>query len=215
MSKLKHRRPFHASARLAAPGRIQSRTHASLRHRHSGGDDEFRSVISNRLRITVVRVPVVSTVTDVSRMVEVAGADAVAGRVPGGSNYIRELGWNLEATGTELVLASSLNNVLFRQTRAGRNGIPFHLLKFRSMVPTAENDLESLRQLNEGAGPLFEIRSNPRVTRCGRWMRQYSMDELPQFWNVLFGEMSLVGAKAAAAHRSRMLREIHQPPAAD
>jgi lipopolysaccharide/colanic/teichoic acid biosynthesis glycosyltransferase len=69
------------------------------------------------------------------------------------------------------------------------------MLKFRSMVQTAESELESLRELNEGSGPLFKIRNDPRVTKCGRWMRKYSLDELPQFWNVLTGEMSLVGPR--------------------
>lgn len=217
---------------------------------------------STELRPPWYRVPVVSTLADVSRMVEVAGADAVivAGRVPGGSTYIRELGWKLEASGTELVLASSLTNVagprihwrpvdglplvhvelpqyagakhllkramdiavaslallvlaplmlvlaiivkrvssgpvFFRQLRAGRNGVPFYMLKFRSMVQTAEADLDALRDLNEGSGPLFKIRDDPRVTSCGRWMRKYSLDELPQFWNVLTGDMSLVGPR--------------------
>ena len=69
------------------------------------------------------------------------------------------------------------------------------MLKFRSMVQTAETDLDSLRELNEGSGPLFKMRNDPRVTGCGRWMRKYSLDELPQFWNVLIGEMSLVGPR--------------------
>jgi exopolysaccharide biosynthesis polyprenyl glycosylphosphotransferase len=217
---------------------------------------------SLELRPPWYRIPVLSTLAEISRMVKVAGADAVivAGPLPGGSKYIRELGWKLEATGTELVLASRLTNVagprihwrpvdglplvhvelpqyaggkhvlkrvvdvvaasaalvvlsplmlilavivkrdsagpvIFRQVRAGKNGVPFHMLKFRTMVQAAETDIDSLRDLNEGAGPLFKIRNDPRITKCGQWMRKFSLDELPQFWNVLTGEMSLVGPR--------------------
>ena len=57
------------------------------------------------------------------------------------------------------------------------------MLKFRTMVQAAETDIDSLRDLNEGAGPLFKIRNDPRITKCGQWMRKFSLDELPQFWN--------------------------------
>lgn len=69
------------------------------------------------------------------------------------------------------------------------------MFKFRSMVSTAESDLADLQGLNEGAGPLFKLKHDPRVTRVGRWLRKYSLDELPQFFNVLKGDMSLVGPR--------------------
>ncbi|WP_405471747.1 sugar transferase [Paenarthrobacter ilicis] len=94
-----------------------------------------------------------------------------------------------------VVRSDSPGPVLFRQERIGRRGTTFTMLKFRSMVVDAESHLENLAQQNEGAGVLFKIRGDPRVTRCGRWMRKYSLDELPQFWNVLRGEMSLVGPR--------------------
>ncbi|MEI2279468.1 sugar transferase [Paenarthrobacter ilicis] len=94
-----------------------------------------------------------------------------------------------------IVRSDSPGPVLFRQERIGRRGTTFTMLKFRSMVVDAESHLENLAQQNEGAGVLFKIRGDPRVTRCGRWMRKYSLDELPQFWNVLRGEMSLVGPR--------------------
>lgn len=208
------------------------------------------------------RVPVLSSTDDVVRTVGKCGAEAVivAGPVPGGNQYIRELGWRLEEHSAELVLASTLTNVagprihwrpveglplmhvdvpqysggkhvlkrlldiagatvalvllspvflalaivvkrngpgpvFFKQERVGKAGRPFRMIKFRSMVTDAEASLGALLAANEGAGVLFKMQNDPRVTSCGRWMRRYSLDELPQFWNVLTGEMSLVGPR--------------------
>ncbi len=85
--------------------------------------------------------------------------------------------------------------VLFPQTRVGRNKRPFRLYKFRTMVKDAEARLAELEKLNESDGPVFKIRHDPRVTRVGRFIRRYSLDELPQLFNVLRGEMSLVGPR--------------------
>ncbi len=85
--------------------------------------------------------------------------------------------------------------VFFRQTRVGKNGRHFKMLKFRSMHVDAEARLESLRALNEASGPVFKMRNDPRVTRVGRFIRRTSLDELPQFLNVLAGEMSIVGPR--------------------
>jgi len=85
--------------------------------------------------------------------------------------------------------------ILFRQRRCSRNGETFQMLKFRSMVETAEDDLAGLLDENEGAGVLFKLRNDPRVTRVGRTLRKYSLDELPQLWNVLVGDMSIVGPR--------------------
>ena len=94
-----------------------------------------------------------------------------------------------------MIARDSKGPIFFWQERVGRNGERFKMVKFRSMVVTAEEDLALLRELNEGAGLLFKIKQDPRVTRCGRWLRKYSLDELPQFWNVLKGDMSLVGPR--------------------
>ncbi|MHA6795999.1 sugar transferase [Pseudonocardia bannensis] len=85
--------------------------------------------------------------------------------------------------------------VFFRQTRVGRGGSAFRMIKFRSMVVDAEQRRLDLLDANEGAGPLFKMRHDPRVTRVGRLLRRYSLDELPQLFNVLGGSMSLVGPR--------------------
>jgi len=85
--------------------------------------------------------------------------------------------------------------VLFRHPRLGKDGRPFVMLKFRSMYSEARLLQEQLLQENEVPGPVFKIRSDPRVTRVGRIIRKYSLDELPQLWNVLRGQMSLVGPR--------------------
>lgn len=204
----------------------------------------------------------VGSLDDVEGAVRATGADAViiAGEVKGGTGYIRDLGWQLERTSTEIILASSLTNVagpririrpveglplmhvqlpqfeggkhvvkrlmdisisalallllaplfgaialavmldseggaLYSQNRVGRRGRHFRMYKFRSMVQSADSQLAQLTASNEGAGLLFKIRDDPRVTRVGRFIRKYSLDELPQFYNVLRGDMSLVGPR--------------------
>ena len=89
---------------------------------------------------------------------------------------------------------------IFRQRRVGFAGREFTVLKFRSMVKNAESLKERLRDLNEVSdGPIFKLRQDPRVTRVGKFLRRYSLDELPQLFNVLRGEMSLVGPRPALA----------------
>jgi exopolysaccharide biosynthesis polyprenyl glycosylphosphotransferase len=177
-----------------------------------------------------------------------------------GGDFVRELGWQLEGTATDLVLAARLTDVagprihfrpidglplihveipqfdgakhvmkraldvvasglglivlspllivlailvrvdsrgslIFAQERVGRNNQLFTMYKFRSMVPSAEHHQAELMQRNEAAGVLFKLRDDPRVTRLGRVMRKYSLDELPQLWNVFIGDMSLVGPR--------------------
>ncbi len=87
--------------------------------------------------------------------------------------------------------------VLFRQVRVGKDGELFEILKLRSMVQDAEEKRSALEDLNERTGPLFKMREDPRITRTGRILRMTSIDELPQFWNVLRGEMSVVGPRPA------------------
>ncbi|ADX75024.1 glycosyl transferase possibly involved in lipopolysaccharide synthesis [Pseudarthrobacter phenanthrenivorans Sphe3] len=214
------------------------------------------------LKVDTTFVPVLSSTDDIARTVRLAQADSVivAGPLPGGNKFIRELGWKLEECSAELILAATLTNVagprihwrpveglplmhvdipqytgakhalkrvldvaaalaallvlsplllvlavtvrldspgpvFFRQDRIGKGGRVFGMFKFRSMVVDAEARLAALGGQNQGAGVLFKMRDDPRVTRCGRWMRKYSLDELPQLWNVVLGHMSMVGPR--------------------
>jgi exopolysaccharide biosynthesis polyprenyl glycosylphosphotransferase len=92
---------------------------------------------------------------------------------------------------------TSPGEVLFRQTRCGLGGRRFTLFKFRSMVNNAEQLRAELHQLNELEGPHFKISDDPRITPVGRVLRRFSLDELPQLWNILRGDMSLVGPRPA------------------
>lgn len=94
-----------------------------------------------------------------------------------------------------LVRLDSSGPALFKQERVGMEGAHFRMLKFRSMVVDAEEKLAELAQQNEGSGVLFKMKTDPRVTRVGRILRKYSLDELPQLFNILSGSMSLVGPR--------------------
>jgi lipopolysaccharide/colanic/teichoic acid biosynthesis glycosyltransferase len=93
--------------------------------------------------------------------------------------------------------------VVFTQRRSGLGGRPFLIVKFRTMVDGAERRQRELLALNEQDGPAFKIAADPRVTRFGRLLRSTSIDELPQLWNVLRGDMSLVGPRPLPCHESR------------
>lgn len=93
---------------------------------------------------------------------------------------------------------------IFAQERVGRDGKRFMFLKFRSMIPNAEERLEELLDQNEMDGPVFKIKEDPRITRVGRFLRKTSLDELPQLFNVLKGDMSIVGPRPA------LPREVEQ-----
>ncbi|MCU1480127.1 MAG: putative glycosyl transferase [Subtercola sp.] len=211
-------------------------------------------------------VPIVSSIDRVAIAIAHVGADAVivAGPVDGGNVFIQRLGWQLEDSSIQLVLAPGLTNVagprirwrpveglplmhvelpqysgpkhvlkrmldvvlssmallvlaplflflailimrdstgsaFFRQQRIGRDGTPFTILKFRTMAVDAESRRAELEHLNQAAGPLFKLANDPRVTSIGSILRRYSLDELPQFWNVLLGQMSLVGPRPPLA----------------
>jgi exopolysaccharide biosynthesis polyprenyl glycosylphosphotransferase len=96
-----------------------------------------------------------------------------------------------------LIKVDSKGPVFYRQRRVGKNGRLFDVIKFRTMVPDAHARRHELTSMNEADGPLFKIRNDPRVTRMGRLLRKTSIDELPQLWNVLRGEMSVVGPRPA------------------
>ena len=98
---------------------------------------------------------------------------------------------------------------IYRQDRVGKNGKTFKFYKFRSMVPNADKMLESLLSQNEMKGPAFKMKQDPRITRVGRFIRRTSIDELPQLWNVLKGDMSLVGPRPPLPREVAMYTE-HQ-----
>ena len=213
-------------------------------------------------------VPVLGDLTDVAEVARRVGADVVAVTSTGayGPHLVRKLGWELESTAINLVLAPALTNiagprihttpvaglplihvdrptyrganrilkktfdlvgalvllllfspvlltlavaiklsdrgpVFFRQERVGLNGRTFKMIKFRSMVTNAEALLAELRESSQDAGNdvLFKLRDDPRVTRIGKILRRFSLDELPQLFNVVTGEMSLVGPRPPLA----------------
>ena len=117
-------------------------------------------------------------------------------------------GFDILASGVALVLLSPLFGILtvkikkedggpafYSQTRIGKNGKPFKMWKFRSMIVNADKMVKQLEEQNEIDGAMFKIKDDPRVTKIGHVIRKYSLDELPQLWNVLKGDMSLVGPR--------------------
>jgi len=107
--------------------------------------------------------------------------------------------------------------VLYRSERIGRKGVTFTCYKFRTMVQNADALRDRLRDLNERSGVLFKIAKDPRITRIGRFLRKYSLDEIPQFWNVLCGDMSLVGPRPPVPGEYRQyeldhLKRLHVTP---
>ena len=99
--------------------------------------------------------------------------------------------------------------IIFRQVRIGRDGAPFEMLKFRTMIAGAHEQRAALGHLNEADG-LFKIAADPRVTRVGGLLRRASLDELPQLWNVLRGDMSLVGPRPLVAEEDRRIEGWHR-----
>jgi lipopolysaccharide/colanic/teichoic acid biosynthesis glycosyltransferase len=99
-----------------------------------------------------------------------------------------------------LVKFTSKGPVFYSSTRIGRGGRPFSFLKFRSMYVDAEEHLSELKSANEKDGPIFKMKNDPRITPVGRVLRKYSLDELPQLFNVLRGDMSLVGPRPPIPH---------------
>lgn len=103
-----------------------------------------------------------------------------------------------------IVIDSPGASPFFVQKRVGINGKEFKFYKFRSMIPNADSQLDSLLTQNEMNGPVFKIKHDPRITRVGRFIRKTGIDELPQFYNILIGNMSLVGPRPA------LIREVEQ-----
>jgi exopolysaccharide biosynthesis polyprenyl glycosylphosphotransferase len=100
--------------------------------------------------------------------------------------------------------------VFFRQQRVGRYGQRFEMLKFRTMIPGADAMKDSLRDRNEAQEGLFKIAQDPRITRVGRWLRCSALDELPQLWNIVRGEMSLVGPRPLVVDEDQRIEGWHR-----
>lgn len=116
-----------------------------------------------------------------------------------------------------IIKITSKGPVFFSQKRVGKNGKEFYMYKFRSMVVNAEELKEKLAAQNEMSGPMFKMKDDPRVTKVGKFIRKTSIDELPQLWNVLKGDMSLVGPrpslpKEVAQFEEWMYRRLEVKP---
>ncbi len=109
---------------------------------------------------------------------------------------------------TILIKLTSPGPVLFRQLRSGRNGRPFTIYKFRTMVTNAEQLKHELEAMNEMSGPVFKVTNDPRVTPLGRILRKFSLDEFPQLFNVVKGEMSLVGPRPLPVDEVRRFNDL-------
>jgi exopolysaccharide biosynthesis polyprenyl glycosylphosphotransferase len=125
------------------------------------------------------------------------------------SSLLLILGLPLYGAMALAIRLESPGRIVFRQTRTGLGGQPFQMYKFRSMREGSEAELERLRKLNEADGPIFKMRNDPRLTRVGQFLRRTSLDELPQLWNVLRGEMSIVGPRPPLPIEVEKYQEWH------
>jgi exopolysaccharide biosynthesis polyprenyl glycosylphosphotransferase len=109
-----------------------------------------------------------------------------------------------------LIRLTSPGPIIFSQNRSGLHGRPFRMYKFRSMVTNAEQARVEMESLNEMTGPVFKVKNDPRVTRVGIWLRRTSLDEFPQLWNVIRGEMSLVGPRPLPLYETASFGDVSQ-----
>jgi len=107
-----------------------------------------------------------------------------------------------------LIKLTSKGPILFKQQRSGLNGAPFTIYKFRTMATNAEQVKHELAAMNEMTGPVFKVTADPRITPVGRWLRKFSIDELPQLFNVLHGEMSLVGPRPLPVDETKRINDL-------
>jgi exopolysaccharide biosynthesis polyprenyl glycosylphosphotransferase len=169
------------------------------------------SAISDIVSTRIMVAPVGNLITLSLKPVQLTGAQALTKRVLDvtlASLALLVLAPFLTAMALAIML-SSRGPVLYRQERVGRHGRRFQMLKLRTMVVGAEAMLDTLRERNEASGPLFKLRDDPRTTRVGRLLRRFSLDELPQFWNVLRGDMSVVGPRPPLPGEVALYEEWH------
>ncbi len=125
------------------------------------------------------------------------------------SSLVLLIGLPIWAICALLVKVTSPGPLFYSQERIGRDGREFRMYKFRTMYVDAESRLEALRTQNEASGPIFKMRNDPRVTSVGRWMRKFSIDEVPQVLNVFAGEMSFVGPRPPLPSETREYQDRH------
>ena len=109
-----------------------------------------------------------------------------------------------------IIIDSPGASPIFHQDRVGRDGKVFRFYKFRSMVPNAEKQLDKLLKYNEMSGPAFKMKDDPRITRVGKFIRKTSIDELPQLWNILKGDMSIVGPRPSLPREAAQYDEYQK-----
>ncbi|WP_347756908.1 sugar transferase [Agrococcus sp. ProA11] len=199
-------------------------------------DPDYLTQLSRQLEGTCAELVLFSRLTDVAgpriSFRPVDGLPLIQVQIPtfDGGKHVLKRATDIVVAGLALIAVAiisvpisiaikldSSGPVLFRQERVGRDGRTFMMLKFRTMRVDAEQQLEALKEQNDGAGPLFKLRHDPRVTRVGRFLRKHSLDELPQFWNALKGEMSVVGPRPplpdeATSYDGTVLRRLYLKP---
>jgi exopolysaccharide biosynthesis polyprenyl glycosylphosphotransferase len=169
---------------------------------------DFFQLTKDQLYVEVINgIPLIST-----RLVSIQGWNLVVKRA---ADWLLGLccamiGLPLLALIALAIRLDSPGPIIYTQTRIGKNGKPFACFKFRSMVDGADELRENLANLNEASGPLFKLRDDPRRTRVGRFLRRFSLDELPQIYNVLRGEMSLVGPRPNLPQEVEQYEEWHK-----
>lgn len=181
---------------------------------HPEGEEDFVKHLSWQLEGAAAELVLSSRLTDVAgpriSFAPVEGLPLIQVQIPTyeGGKHVMKRALDIVVSAIALVpiglilpalaLAIKLDSrgpVFFHQERVGRDGRSFRMVKLRSMTTDAEARLAALQDQNEGSGLLFKMKADPRVTRVGRVLRKLSLDELPQFWNVLIGDMSVVGPR--------------------
>ncbi len=192
---------------------------------HARASDTYLRELGWSLEGTGIGLVLTSRMTDVAgpriHRTPVEGLPLMSVEAPryDGGRYLSKRVFDVGLSGVLMVLLSPLflviaaliklgdrGPVLFRQDRVGVNGSAFQMTKFRSMVVGAEHQLPALSS-DDATGPLFKMREDPRITRVGRALRAYSLDELPQLWDVLVGKMSLVGPRPALTSEVSVYRD--------
>ncbi len=149
--------------------------------------------------ITLDSAPIFSWRTEAKRLIDLSGAIGLL-----------LLSWPAFVIAAIAIKLDSAGPVFFIQERVGLSKRRFRMIKFRTMSADAEIRMKDIEHLNEKSGPIFKIRNDPRVTRVGKWLRKTSIDELPQLFNVLFGDMSIVGPRPLSVRDATRMEQAWQ-----